>query len=45
MKRLYLKKKKKTTKKQIAEYADKHFGTDGGIIQQHLFYNVREGTI
>ena len=45
MKRLYFNNDDKTTKKQIAEYADKHFGTDGGIIQQHLFYNVREGTI
>ncbi len=45
MKRLYFNNDEKTTKKQIAEYADKHFGCDGGIIQQHLFYNVREGTI
>lgn len=45
MKRLYFNDDPKTTKAQIAEYADSHFGKDGGIIQQHLFYNVREGLI
>lgn len=45
MKRLYFNDDPKTTKSQIAEYADSHFGKDGGIIQQHLFYNVREGLI
>lgn len=32
-------------KKEILEYAEKHFGNDAGIVQQHLFYNVREGLI
>lgn len=32
-------------KKEILEYAQKHFGKDAGIVQQHLFYNVREGLI
>jgi N-glycosylase/DNA lyase len=32
-------------KKEILEYADKHFGKEAGIVQQHLFYNVREGLI
>lgn len=29
-------------KKDILEYSTKHFGADAGIIQQHLFYNIRE---
>lgn len=32
-------------KKEILEYADKNFKNDAGIVQQHLFYNVREGLI
>ena len=32
-------------KKEILEYADKNFKKDAGIVQQHLFYNVREGFI
>lgn len=32
-------------KKEILEYADKNFGKEAGIVQQHLFYNVREGLI
>lgn len=32
-------------KREILEYADKSFGKDAGIVQQHLFYNVREGLI
>ena len=32
-------------KREILEYADKHFKEDAGIVQQHLFYNVREGLI
>ena len=32
-------------KKEILEYADKNFKKDAGIVQQHLFYNVREGLI
>ena len=31
--------------KQIAQYANSSFGKDAGIVQQHLFYNVREGNI
>ena len=34
-----------TTKKKILEYATSHFGSDAGIIQQHLFYNIRENMI
>lgn len=29
-------------KKEILQYANEHFGMDAGIIQQHLFYNMRE---
>lgn len=32
-------------KREILEYADNNFGKDAGIVQQHLFYNVREGMI
>lgn len=32
----------KVKKKDILEYASKYFGNDAGIIQQHLFYNMRE---
>lgn len=32
-------------KKDIIEYADKHFGKNAGIVQQHLFYNMREKMI
>lgn len=32
----------KVKKKDILEYASKNFGNDAGIIQQHLFYNMRE---
>jgi len=45
MKRLYFDDNEKTTKKQILEYSNSHFSKDAGIIQQHLFYNVREGNI
>ena len=34
-----------TTKKKILEYATSHFGSDAGIIQQHLFYNIRENML
>ena len=37
--------KGKMTKKDIIEYADKNFGKYSGIVQQHLFYNIREGKI
>ena len=33
------------TMKEISKYARENFGEDAGIIQQHLFYNVREGNI
>ena len=29
-------------KKDILEYASKNFGKNAGIVQQHLFYNIRE---
>ena len=32
----------KIRKKDIIEYARTNFGNDAGIIQQHLFYNMRE---
>lgn len=32
-------------KKDILEYADKNFGKNSGIIQQHLFYNMRSKMI
>ena len=32
----------KVKKKDILEYAANNFGNDAGIIQQHLFYNMRE---
>lgn len=32
-------------KKDIIEYANKNFGKNAGIIQQHLFYNMRENMI
>lgn len=32
-------------KKDILLYADKNFGENAGIIQQHLFYNIREKMI
>ena len=32
-------------KKEILEYAKNNFKDDSGIVQQHLFYNVREGMI
>lgn len=43
MEKIYF--KKNVTIKQIGEYAKQNFGEDGGIIQQHLFHNVREGNI
>ena len=33
------------TKKQIQDYAKENFGKYAGIIQQHLFYNMRNGII
>lgn len=46
MTNLYFKDYGRAMKKlEILEYADKYFGSDAGIVQQHLFYNVREGLI
>lgn len=43
---LYFKENKKAVdKKDIIEYANKYFGKNAGIIQQHLFYNIREKMI
>ena len=36
---------KDVSKKEILKYADEKFGKDAGIIQQHLFYNIRENLI
>lgn len=44
MKKLYFK-DKEANKKEILKYADQNFGKDAGIIQQHLFYNIRENMI
>lgn len=44
MKKLYFE-DKEASKKEILNYADKNFGKDAGIIQQHLFYNIRENMI
>lgn len=46
MKELYFKdSKKKVSKNEILNYAIKNFGSDAGIVQQHLFYNIREAMI
>lgn len=44
MKKLYFN-GEDVSKKEILEYATKNFGNDAGIIQQHLFYNIREKLI
>ena len=44
MKKLYFE-DKDVSKKEILKYADEKFGKDAGIIQQHLFYNIRENLI
>lgn len=44
MKKLYFD-DKDASKKEILKYADEKFGKDAGIIQQHLFYNIRENLI
>ena len=41
MEKLYF--KKNTSLKTIREFAKENYGVNAGIIQQHLFYNVREG--
>lgn len=43
MEKLYF--KKNTSLKTIREYAKENYGKNSGIIQQHLFYNVREGKL
>jgi len=43
MEKLYF--RSNTNMKEISEYAKTNFKEDAGIIQQHLFYNVREGNI
>ncbi len=43
MEKLYF--KHNVSMKHISKYAEENFGKDAGIIQQHLFYNVREGNI
>ena len=44
MRRLYYNNEKKK-KNEILRYARENFGENAGIIQQHLFYNVRENMI
>lgn len=43
MEKIYF--KKNVNIKLISEYAKQNFGEDAGIIQQHLFHNVRDGKI
>lgn len=43
MEKLYM--KENTSIKEIEAYAKEKFKNDAGIIQQHLFYNIREGNI
>jgi len=43
MERLYFKENKSL--KEIKKYASEKFGEYGGIVQQHLFHNIREGNI
>lgn len=43
MEKLYFKENKSL--KEIKKYAEDNFGIYGGIVQQHLFHNVREGNI
>lgn len=43
MEKLYF--KENTSMKEIKRYAETNFGEHAGIIQQHLFHNVREGNI
>ena len=44
MKKLYFK-EASVSKKEILKYSIENFGSDAGIIQQHLFYNIRENLI
>lgn len=43
MEKLYFKENKSL--KEIKKYANENFASYGGIVQQHLFHNVREGNI
>lgn len=43
MEKLYM--RENTSMKEIAEYARTNFKGNSGIVQQHLFYNIREGNI
>ena len=43
MEKLYF--KNETSIKEISKYANEKFGEHAGIIQQHLFHNIREGNI
>ena len=43
MEKLYL--KKESTIKEVFEYAEDYFGSYAGIIQQHLFHNIRKDLI
>lgn len=43
MEKLYFKENKSL--KEIKKYANEKFGNHAGIVQQHLFHNVREGNI
>jgi len=43
MEKLYL--NKESTIKEVFEYAEDYFGNYAGIIQQHLFYNMRKGLL
>ncbi len=43
MEKIYL--GRKTSIKEIEKFAKDKFGENSGIVQQHLFYNVREGIL
>lgn len=43
MEKLYL--KKESTLKEVFEYAEDYFGSYAGVIQQHLFHNIRNGLL
>lgn len=43
MEKLYF--KKNVSMKEIEKYAKENFGANAGLIQQHLFYNIREENI
>ena len=45
MKKLYFKEDENVTKNEILEYSNNNFSNFAGIIQEHLFYNIREKLI